>query len=211
MKQMMEENVQSQLLKQLICTRRSIRRYLPEQVSRELVEEILQSSLWAPSSHHRQPWRFDVLIEPSDKIRLARAMGEALRSDRMRDGDHHAEIEADVGKSYARLTEAPVLIVVFATTLEMDKYPDAKRAEAEYLMAVQSTAMAVQNVLLSAHAAGLGACWMCAPLFCKETVVKTLGVPPDWQPQAILTLGYPLDGGRLRNRKTLMEVVWKRE
>ena len=51
-------------------------------------------------------------------------------------------------------------------------------------MAVQSTAMAVQNMLLLAHAEGLAACWMCAPLFCPDTVRAALDLPADWQPQA---------------------------
>jgi len=39
-------------------------------------------------------------------------------------------------------------------------------AQAERIMATQSVALAVQNLLLAAHDRGLGACWMCAPLFC---------------------------------------------
>src|ERR1700704_3659263 len=61
----------------------------------------------------------------------------------------------------------------------MAPYPDPRRAQAEYLMAVQSVAMAVQNLLLAAHAEGLGACWMCAPLFCGEAVRAALALPAD--------------------------------
>jgi len=75
----------------------------------------------------------------------------------------------------------------------MDTYPDARRQQNEWIMAVQSTAMAGQNLLLAAHALGLGACWMCAPLFCPAVVRETLSLPPDWQPQAILTVGYPAE------------------
>jgi len=53
--------------------------------------------------------------------------------------------------------------------------------------------MAVQNFLLAAHTAGLGACWMCAPLFCGSTVRKTLGLPTDWEPQALISLGWPAE------------------
>ena len=75
-------------------------------------------------------------------------------------------------------------------------------------MAMQSTAMAVQNLLLAASAGGLGACWMCAPLFCPETARNALDLPPDWQPQAIVTLGVPLGASSLRDRLPLRDLVW---
>ncbi len=61
------------------------------------------------------------------------------------------------------------------------------------MMAVQSVALAAQNMLLMAHAEGLGACWMCAPLFCPDVVRAALALPADWEAQALLTLGYPAE------------------
>jgi nitroreductase len=77
--------------------------------------------------------------------------------------------------------------------VDMDSYPDAHRAEAEYMMAVQSVAMAAQSLWLAAHAAGLGACWLCAPLFVPHLVQQTLDLPADWQPQGLMTLGWPAE------------------
>jgi nitroreductase len=89
----------------------------------------------------------------------------------------------------------------------MDAYPDPTRREAVFLMAVQSTAMATQNLLLAAHAEGLGACWMCAPLFCPETVRAALLRPADWHPQGLITLGYPEQAGKARGRKPLADIL----
>jgi nitroreductase len=77
-------------------------------------------------------------------------------------------------------------------------------------MAVQSVAMAVQNLLLAAHAEGLGACWMCAPLFCPDTVREAMGLPEDWEAQAVITLGYPASAGKSPVRRPLSEVVLTR-
>jgi F420 biosynthesis protein FbiB-like protein len=77
--------------------------------------------------------------------------------------------------------------------MDMDRYPDERRQDNEWLMAVQSTAMAGQNLLLAAQAEGLGACWMCAPLFCPDVVKHTLALPADWQPQGLVTCGYPAE------------------
>lgn len=195
----------------LLGSRRSIRRYSKLPVSRELVESLLRSAVTAPSAHNRQPWRFLVLESTEDKDKLAKAMGALLRADRNRDGDDAQAIEADVARSYARLTGAPVLVVVCMSMIDMDRYPDPKRMKAERIMAIQGTAMAAQNLLLAAHAAGLGACWMCAPLFCADTVHATLQLPDDWEPQAIITLGYPAQCGKPFARRALHDVVQYRE
>ncbi len=191
----------------LIASRRSIRRYSPEAILPELVDELLRCAANAPSAHNRQPWRFAVLRDPALKVALARAMGERLRADRLRDGDAPGVVDADVGRSFQRLTAAPIVVVVATTTIDMDVYPEPRRREAEYLMAVQSTAMAVQNLLLAAHAAGLGACWLCAPLFCQDTVRAVMALPADWQPQAIITLGVPGADGKPYSRRPLADVV----
>ena len=187
---MFEMTAETPLL-HLIKTRRSLRRYRPEPVPRSLVERLLEAAIWSPSAHNRQPWRFVVLETAQAKQGLACAMGARLRRDLAADGAPPEVIDADAGRSYERLTGAPVLIVLCLSMADMDSYPDERRSANEFLMAVQSVAMAGQNILLAAHEAGLGACWMCAPLFCPDVVREALALPDDWQPQGLITLGYP--------------------
>ena len=193
----------------LLSSRRSIRRYEKRAVPRQQIESMLRAAITAPSAHNRQPWRFLVIDHEQHKQQLAQAMGAVLRADRSRDGDDAEVIESDVARSYARLTAAPVLVLVCMSMIDMDRYPDTKRLQAERIMATQGTAMAAQNLLLAAHSAGLGACWMCAPLFCADTVCRTLALPADWEPQAIVTLGYPADNdnGKPFVRRPLDDVV----
>lgn len=190
-----------------LIERRSVRRYLPLPVAPEVIDRLLAAATSAPSAHNRQPWRFVVIEAESTKQSLARAMGERLRADRLRDGDPADAIEADVSRSYARLSGAPVIVLVCMTVVGVDRYADDRRNRAEQTMTVQGTAMAAQNLLLAAHTEGLGACWMCAPLFCPDTVAAALALPSDWQPQAIVTLGYPADCGKPFRRRALCEVV----
>jgi coenzyme F420-0:L-glutamate ligase/coenzyme F420-1:gamma-L-glutamate ligase len=173
-----------------IRARRSIRRYLDKPVPRDLIEKILDAARWAPSAHNRQPWRFAVIEHAETKHALASAMGQRLRADLERDGVANESIAKDTTRSYQRITHAPVVIVVCVTMRDMDVYHDTRRKKAEYLMATQSVAMATQNLLLAAHALGLGACWMCAPLFVPETVRDVLQLEADWEPHALITLGY---------------------
>ena len=193
----------------LIRGRRSIRRYQPAPISPGVLARILEAGTWAPSAHNRQPWRFVVLTEAAEREDLAKTMGDLLRASRTADGDDTADVEGDVARSYARIAGAPVAIVAFLTMEDMDTYPDPKRSHAEELMAVQGVAMAVQNILISAHAEGLGACWMCAPLFCQDEVGAALGVPSHWRAQALLTLGLPASKGKPPVRRPVDEVLFR--
>lgn len=144
---------------------------------------------------------------PAEKARLAEEMGRRLEQDRSADGDDPAAIRQDVERSGGRINGAPIVIALCLTLADMDRYPDARRNEAEYLMAVQSTAMAAQNLLLMAHAEGLGACWMCAPLFCGDAVRTALSLPASWQPQGLILLGRAAEPGRSRTRKPLAQIA----
>lgn len=192
-----------------IFQRRSIRRFQAQPVPREVLQQVLTAATWAPSAHNRQPWRFAVVEAADTRERLARAMGARLRDDLQADGVAEAVIAADVARSYERLTSAPALIVISLSMADMDMYPDAKRSQNEYLMAVQSTAMAGQNLLLAAHEFGLGTCWMCAPLFCPDVVQVALELPDDWQPQGLIALGYPAQQREKTRHPLEMSVLWR--
>lgn len=205
----MPVNKQFKNFKELALARRSLRVYENRPISDDLLREIVDVGTWAPSAHNRQPWRFAVVTDTECRDKLAVAMGQRLRKDLTADGVAEAIIEADVSRSYSRISGAAALICVCISMQDMDRYPDPKRGMAEYLMTVQSTAMAGQNLLLAAHAAGLGACWMCAPLFCAEVVREALDLPEDWEPQGLVTLGYPAQQ-RERTREPLeTRILWR--
>jgi F420 biosynthesis protein FbiB-like protein len=193
----------------IIRGRRSVRRYAAAKLNPNLVDRLLLAAASAPSAHNRQPWRFAILDDAVWKDRLATAMGNRLREDRLADGDDPDEVERDVERSYARITEAPLVILVCLHIRDMDQYPDERRRAAEHVMAIQSTAMAMQNILLAAHAEGMGACIMCAPLFCGPTVAAALRLPEGWEPQSLVTLGPPASEGKERQRIPLDQIVWR--
>lgn len=187
--------------------RRSVRRYTPRAIAPELIEQLLEAAVCAPSAHNRQPWRFVVMSSARHKHALATAMGARLRRDRQGDNDPDEAIEADVARSYARITGAATVMIVCLTMEDMDRYPDPVRSRNEYQMAVQSTAMAGQNLLVAAQAAGLAGCWLCAPMFCPDTVRDALDLPEHWEPQGMITLGYPANAGKPFTRHPLAHVA----
>ena len=174
----------------IIQGRRSIRTYRHRPIPREVLESIVDAGRWAPSPHHSLPFRFAVLTAGSVREALSRAMADQWRRDLSADRVPESTIEAEVARSRGRLLGAPAIVVgcVFLDTL--DTYPDPLRQQAEHTMAAHALGAALQNMMLTAHAHGVGSAWMCAPLFCPETVRAALELPEAWIPHALLTLGY---------------------
>lgn len=191
----------------LLQTRRSVRRFLSHPVPSELCERLLEAATWAPSSHNRQPWRFAVLSSLQAKTRLADEMGADFRRDLIADGQKPDEVETQASRSRQRILEAPLVIVLCLDPSTGDTYPDAERQQAEYIMGTQSVAMAGENLLLAAHALGLGGVWVCAPLFTPDTVRRALGLPAHWEPQGMLLVGYPAQIPAPRQRRPVHEVT----
>ncbi len=180
-------------------TRRSMRRYTDQPIASELIDHLLHAATEAPSAHNSQPWRFAVIVDPIVKAQLADRMGERLKADRLRAADRIDRIDRDVARSRERITAAPVIIIACAAIGTHDPY--------ERLMAVQSVAAATENMLLAAHEAGLGACWMAAPLYCPDVVRAVLHLPDDWEAQALITIGHAANEGKPRNRVDFREIT----
>lgn len=193
----------------ILRDRRSIRRYTSEPVAAAVIETLLEAARWAPSAHNRQPWRFCVVRTPDCREQLAHALAERWRSDLALDGVDEAAIAARVDVRSDRMRQAPVLFVAALCMDEMDVYPDARRQDAERIMGVQSVALACQNLLLAAHAQGLGACWMCAPLFAPEAVRDALALPGTWEPQALITLGYAAEARKKERESIASRTLWR--
>jgi F420 biosynthesis protein FbiB-like protein len=174
----------------VIRGRRSIRTYEQRAVPREYIAQMLDAACWAPSPHGRQPWRFAVLTRPETRQRLAEAMGTRWREQLARDGQQAQTIDARQERSYQRIITAPTIVMPCLYLEDLDQYPDDERQTAEHTMAVQSLGCAVQNMLLMAYSLGLDCGWMCAPLFCPDTVRAALGLDEPLIPHALITVGY---------------------
>lgn len=188
-------------------SRRSVRRFRPDPVPDSAIARMITTAVSAPSAHNRQPWRFCVLKHSESKARLAGAMAADFRRDLLKDDLPPAEVDARVERSRSRITSSPVVIVLCLDMSEMDVYPDQRRAAAERMMTIQSTAAAGMQLLLAAHAEGLGAVWTCGPLFAPEVVCAALDLDPHWEPQAMFFIGQPDQPPRPKEMKPLESVV----
>ncbi len=176
-----------------IAGRRSVRRFARREVPRDLLRELVAAACAAPAPHHSRPWRF-VEITPDSRPRLVEAMAAAWRADFEADRQPPEAVERSLARSRRQLTEAPMLLLA---CLELDRarrWPDRRRRRAERDMYVQSLGAALQNLLLAAHARGLGGYLKGAPLFCQSAVTEGLDLPSRWEPVFLVLLGYPAEG-----------------
>lgn len=133
-------------------------------------------------------------------------MSREFQKDLEKDNFSREEIEKRVARSRERITGAPVVILLCLEMSEMDTYPDRRRNKAEYMIAAQSASNAGMQLLLAAHAEGLGGVWVCSPIFAQETVQKALALSKAWEPQAMFLLGYPVEIPALRERKKIEDI-----
>jgi F420 biosynthesis protein FbiB-like protein len=180
-------------LEEAIAGRRSVRQFADRPVAPEAIDAVIAAACLAPAPHHTRPWRFVVLSRDA-RDGLAAAMGRAWRRDLRRDGVEEGRIEALLERSRGQITAAPALILVGFLAGAQRAWPDRRRHRSEAMMFAQSTGAALQNLMLAAHARGLESYWISAPLFCPATVRRALGLPPDFEAQALVALGYPRPG-----------------
>jgi F420 biosynthesis protein FbiB-like protein len=189
-------------LQDFLRTRRSIRRFKLDSVPAPVIERILDTATFAPSAHNLQPWRFAVIQTESAKIILGKSLTEKLRFDMNAEGASQADIDFRVRRSLRRIEDAPVIILLCrdVTSVRKDE-PE------EHTMAMQSVALAGMQMMLAAHAEGLGANWICWPLYAQEAVREALKLPDAWEPQGMFFIGYPDDEPGKKEIKPLNTII----
>ncbi len=173
-----------------IDSRRSVRRFAPREVPPELVPKLIAAACAAPAPHRSRPWRF-VEVRPGTRPRLIEAMAAAWRAHLESDRRSTEVLDKPFARSRRQLTEAPLLLLACLELENARGWPDERRRAAEHDMYMQSLGAALQNLLLAAHAHGLGGYLKGAPLFCRAAVAEALDLPPGWQPAFLVLLGYP--------------------
>lgn len=183
-----------------IKTRRSIRRYKVDPVDDKKIEAILEAGRWAPSWANTQCWRFIVVRDPEIKARVA---GTYKKS----------EIRCEIVDNPAIkiINTAPVLIVVCAEAGKSGTKPGSGGAggfmtdKGDWFMF--DTALAVENMVLAAHALGLGT--VILGTFNANQAEQVLGVPQGYRIVTMFPVGVPDQEAKVPPRKELAEIVMK--
>ncbi len=157
-------NAQTELVLQNIMTRTSVRKFKQQPVEDDKIETLLRAGMAAPTSGDMQPWHFVILKEKKDIEKYAAS------------NKYHAE---DIRKT-------PLFIFVCADTTRMTEGQGRE-------LWVQDLSAASENILLAAHALGLGACWTTVyPIQKKvQSISRTLKLPANLIPLNGIIIGYP--------------------
>lgn len=192
---------------EVMSRRRSVRRFDSRNIEENVLVKILEAATHAPNAHNRQTWRFVVLDDLTTRAKLVDVMSKDYRAAMLAEGVAPDKVEARVNSRGERVNDAPKAVMICVDMNELDAYDNDLRQDGEYLMAVQSVAMAGDHLLLAAHSLGLGGVWMCAPLFVQQKVRDALDLPESWLAQGLILLGYPAEERPKKPRKELGQVV----
>jgi nitroreductase len=200
----------------LLRARRSVRRFRPEAPPREEIVRLLEAAVLAPSASNKQPWRF-LVVESRERIER---MAAAVRDATARIASHIPEASQAAFRAYGdyftRFEAAPVVVVPIYRGLSVlsnltDDALDARDRAAIARMEDQSgligTSLALENLLLMAHAMGLGASGMTGPLVAEPALRAILEVPDGWGIVALVPVGRPAEEPTPTDRKAVDKIV----
>jgi len=169
--------------------RRSIRRYLTKEVSLELVKQVIEGAILAPSAKNGQQWRFTMLMGKPKK-RLTDFFTRELEKTSKKIGKENM---GSAFSSCSIMEHAPTLIMIW------------NAGERGWETEVQSVAAAIQNMLLKAYSLGLGTLWIGEIFYAQDALEHYFGKP--WSLMAAVALGWPAEVPKPRPRKTIDEVA----
>ena len=159
--------------------RRSCRNFLPEPVSQDTIEKILEAAIWAPSPLNTQPWEFIVITNEEVKKKIFSEAERCRKWALEKSGwKWLGSYQVDFVQS------APVIIVVIGDPKKtgVDMFQEEGGVGYQH-----ACAAAIQNIHLAAHALGLSSIWF--TFFDKKPMREILGIDPAKTPLALVCLG----------------------
>ena len=167
-----------------ILSRRSIRKFRKEPVGRDLIDMILKCAIAAPTGHNMQSWRFTVLTEEADILRLKEAAAQTAK-------ENHVVMYG---------FENPAVLILVSNDI---RNPDG----------CQDASCAAQNMMLAAHSFGLGSVWLNVLMTLRDkepvkSVLDEFGIPSNHVVWASVALGWPVaDGVRIQRKPDVIHFL----
>ncbi len=169
------------LMNEVVCnilSRRSVRDFTEEQISREKLEIILQCGYYAPSGHNMQTWRFTI-IQDVDKIQKLREMISRV---------------AEGNKVNFYGFNNPTTLILISN--------DRRNHNG-----IQDSSCAAENIMLAANSYGIGSVWNNALHQISDVpeireILNSYGIPEEHIVWVAIAMGYPKEPGKLLAKKT---------
>jgi nitroreductase len=188
-----------------IYTTRALRRFKPDPIPDDVLFQVFDAAIRAPSGQNAQDWRFIVLTDPAVKAKLQEWAIESYHRYLRRYVDHPELLDelprtqrlslTSVRDLAHNLAEVPTVIVVTGL-------------RGRHSTPGGSIFPAVQNLTLAARALGLGSSIFNFPLSHAEELKEMLGIPESNQVYCLLPIGYPTDRQGPVRRKPVRDVVY---
>jgi len=182
-------------LSEIIRERRSIRKYLDKDIPREVLDELLEDALWAPSGTNRQNW--DVYVvkgEKKEKLLNSMILASEIFKPTLEKlfPEKMVNITMDFFKN---IGGAPVVLLVYMPKHTYELKQDMSTLEKYKLehnrfTNVLSAAALIQNILLLAKEKDLGTCWMTAPKNAEDQINEEMGIT-EKELVSVIPIGYP--------------------
>lgn len=196
-------------LQEAIQTRRSIRKFDPQSVSIDCIEQIIEAARLAPSGTNRQPWRFVLLNSQEDKEKIAGTVVQPFVLEApalfVCCVDRNSFTRSLVEKRMQELVETNVVSEEAAGYIAQRKMPEKVEDVVLPSSAYLDLGIAVEQMVLQATALGLGSCWV--RLFNAEQLHEALGLPQEIEVVALLPFGYPAQSPSPRPRLSREDIM----
>ena len=174
----------------VMMTRTSIRSFTGEPVSQEQLETLLKAGMAAPTAMNSQPWRFVVV---TDREKVSQVFGSGFRGE--------------------MFNNAGAVIVVCGESTSLRKpfgQPDAPEVEMDNMFWFEDCSAAAENILLAAHALGLGAVWTAGypAMERAKPIAEALGIPEKVIPLCIIPVGVPAETPAPKDKWNPNHIHW---
>lgn len=202
--------------RELVMGRRSVRRFRAEAPTDAQISKLLEAAQWAPSASNKQPWRFVVVANAATIAAMAEAVRAAVQEIKAQLYEQSQDSFRAYGDYFTRFEAAPRVIVPIwrgGQLLSHLVHTDLAQGRRACLQATErdssllGCSLSIMNLLLMAHAEGLGASCMTGPLIAADTLAEILQVPHGWQIAALVPIGFADETPPTTSRKAPERVV----
>ena len=190
-----------------IVNRRSIRKFQPQEVPQETIEQLIAAARLAPSGTNKQPWKF-IVYRGAAKVQLVAKMAAGLAREEA--GEDMVLAASRWGLPDAKNTlrimeEAPIIIAVLNTCGKSILSPLTRDQRVTEIVDSLSIGAAIENLLLQAEREGIATLWIANTCFAYPELVEFIGT--EHQLISAIALGYAAESPGPRPRKPLTEIL----
>ena len=188
--------------------RRSIRSFTSDPIDEETILRMVEMASWSPSAGNRQDWFFTIVMDMATKSAMADIVRECWEGIVAENQDLGIIDEvARYSSRFADFQQAPAVVVVSARKPDALQRHMLQGAAEATVGGAASAAMAAQNLMLAAHAMGVGSCCMTGAVAAREELARRIGLHAKQEIVCLIALGRPATVPSPPSRKPISDIA----